>query len=106
MEAARCETVPDNEMCRELTALPPPKPRCNVHDPKCGPESVVGALGDKCYRAQARRLSDACGSRFMRDRCTYDGECEAGGDMCLSYRRRRARGTFGSAITGASETKR
>jgi hypothetical protein len=89
-----CETVPDNEMCRKLAALSPPKPRCDVHDPKCGPESVTGAVGDKCYRPDAKRLPDACGSRFMPDRCNNDGECRAGGDMCFSYRRRGEKGYF------------
>jgi len=55
---------------------------------------VTGAVGDKCYRPDARRFPDGCGARFMRDRCDNDGECEAGGDVCLSYRRRGERAYF------------
>ncbi len=85
-----CEFVPDNQTCRDLAARPVPHPRCDVHDPKCGPESVTGAVGDKCYRPDAKRFPDGCRRwPVMRDRCTFDGECEAAGDLCLSYRRQK-----------------
>jgi hypothetical protein len=84
-----CEIVPENQMCRDLAARPVPHPRCDVHDPKCGPGSVTGAVADKCYRPDAKRFPDGCWRRLMRDRCTFDGECEAAGNVCLNYRRQK-----------------
>jgi hypothetical protein len=57
--------------------------------------AAVGAITLSCASSPScPPIPDGCGARFMRDRWNNGGECQAGGDTRLSYRRRGDRAYF------------